>query len=187
MCLLLCSKDMERWTWMNSQGYPIERSLIFIAHSQNFPTCSIFRRISKIWCQISSILIRVQNNFQHQCWGLRKGPATELLLVLELRSKPEGDIQKRLQVNLSQLGAQRLKTKGPGRGWTRLCTCTKRCKPIRPPQKNENLQVHHIHDGASWPALIAEIPSLFHQVTRCKVSHHDIVWDFGGNFAALKR
>ena len=112
MCLLLCSKDnMERWTWMNSQGYPIERSLICIGHSPHFSTCIIFRRISKIWCQISSIIIRVQNIFQHQCWGLRKGPATELLLVLELRSKPEGDIQKRLQVNLSQLGAQRLRTK----------------------------------------------------------------------------
>ena len=58
-----------------------------------------------------------------------------------------------------------------------------RSKTIWPPPKNDNLSVHHIHDGASWPVLIAEIPSLFHQVTRCKVSHHDIVW---GNFAALK-
>ena len=31
------------------------------------------------------------------------------------------------------------------------------------PPKNDNFQVHHIHDGASWPVLIVEIWSPFHQ------------------------
>ena len=54
----------------------------------------------------------------------------------------------------------------------------------RPPKKNDNLLVHYIYDGVCWPILIAEIPSFFHQVTRYKVFHYNIVW---GNFAALKK
>ena len=53
-------------------------------------------------------------------------------------------------------------------------------------QKNDNFQVHHIHDGATWPVLIVEIRSPFYQVQG--FSHDGKIWNsrLGGTFTTVK-
>ena len=53
------------------------------------------------------------------------------------------------------------------------------------PQKSDGIQVHHTHDGASWPVWLQRFWAFF---TRCKVSHHDeTVWDLGEKLTTLGR